>query len=371
MPGADFRLFVDNQQVDDAQLAAFSRIRVEQAIGLATAAELEVVIATGADGTWVGFDDPWLRPLARLRVEVRVGSGDYVALIDGPAVGQRFVLDAAPETSRVVVVVHDDSVLLDRDERVKVFENEPLARLIAGLIDDAGLDADVDPSLPDAASSLDRYIVQRGSSMQLLKTLARRHGMQVRVEPGSAPGRSTVVFGPTAPVDDGLPEIVLLGDQRNIAIFSAEYDALKAQAPRAASVQAIDRQTITASAAGARTAAMGDEAVHTLAAPATTLLAHHREEQSDIDEATAGVADVSAWAFTASGEVDSDLYPAVLRAWRRLAVAGAGPQLSGDYVVSRVLHEIDDAAYRQRFSLSRNARSADGGGVGAAPAGVF
>jgi hypothetical protein len=363
MPGATFRVFIDNQPASQEQLDTFGGIRVEQAIGMAAAGEFEVPLATGDDGSWSGFDDPFMKPFARLRVEIRLGDdGAFVPLIDGPVVGQRYELRAGPDTSRVVLVVHDDSVLLDREEKVAVFKNKPLAQLVKGLIGDAGLTPRVPPQLPDAGAALDRWVVQRGTAMQLLRTLARGLGMFAWVEPGDAPGASVGVFGPPQAIDEGLPELLLLGDDRNLARFDVEFDGLRPQSPHAAAVQAIDKKALQAQAKQADDTAMGDEPAHGLLTPAATFLAHTREEGADLDAATRGIANLSAWAWNAHGEVDNDLYGGVLRPHRKVSVAGAGPQLSGEWMVSRVMHRIGDAAYRQSFSLVRNARSAGGGG---------
>ncbi|NML16829.1 phage late control D family protein [Azohydromonas caseinilytica] len=373
MPTARYRVFVDDAPLGQAQLDLVRAVRVEQAIGLAAAAELELVLGTDDQGAWQGFDDAPAQPFARVRVELSPAEeAPFVPLIDGPVVGQRFELEAAPDASRLIAVVHDDSVLLDREEKVVVFKDEPLARLVRGLIEEGGLTARVSASLPDAASALERWIVQRGTNMQLLRTLARRLGMFAWVEPGESPGRSVGVFEALAAQDEGLPDLVLLGQARNLGRFSASFDALRPQAPRAAAVQLVDKRQLSARADQAGDPALGEEAAHGLVEPAATLLAHTREEQGDVDAATAAGANLSAWAYRAEGEVDSDLYPAVLRPHRRLRVTGVGPQLSGDYLVSRVLHHIDDAGYRQRFTLARNARSAAGaGGLGGLLSGVF
>lgn len=365
MPGAVFRVYIDNQPATQAQLDAFGPIRIEQAIGMAAAGEFEVPLATDTQGQWTGFDDPFLTAFSRLRLDVKVGDdGSFVPLIDGPVVGQRFELRAGPDQSKVVVLVHDDSVLLDREEKVAVFKNKPLASLVKDLITEPGLTARVTPQFPDQSSALDRWVVQRGTAIQLLRQLARRFGMFVYVEPGASPGQSVGVFEPPQAHDEGLPELLLLGDERNIARFDAEFDALRPQSPRAASVKAIDVKKVKAQAATADDTPLGDEPAHDLLTPAATLLAHTREEQGDIDAATQGLANLSGWAWSAHGEVDNDLYGGVLRPYRKLSVAGAGPQLSGEYMVSRVMHRLGDATYRQSFSLVRNARSAAGGGLG-------
>jgi hypothetical protein len=372
MPAAEFRLFVDNVAASADQLASFSLIRVEQAVGMASAAELQLSLVPDDDGNWSGFDEPSAQPFTRVRIEIKIDDADFVPLLDGPVVGQRFELDAQPDSSRLVVVAHDDSVLLDRDEKVAVFENVALATLIKNLIEEPGtITSRIAPGLPDAASAVDRFVVQRGTNMQTLRVLAKRFGMFVYVEPGDTPGQSVGVFEAAAAKDDGLPGIVLLGADRNIATFSAEFDALRPQTAKAGMVQAIDKQQLAGSATTASETVLGDQAAHAIVTAGATLLTQTREEQSDLDAATAAAVDISSWAFSARGEVDSDLYAGVLRPYRKLTVTGVGPQLSGDYMVSRVLHEIDDSGYRQSFSLSRNARSAGAAGGGSPLSGVF
>lgn len=371
MPTSEFRLYVDNQPASADRLAAFSSIRVEQAVGMAAAAELQMPLVPDDAGTWAGFDEPAAQPFARVRIDIKVGDGDFVALLDGPVVGQRFELDAAPDRSHLTIVAHDDSVLLDRDEKVVVHENEALPSLVRNLIEEPGLDSRVDVGLPDPASAVDRYFVQRGTNMQTLRSLARRFGMFVYVEPGDTPGRSVGVFEAATAHDDGLPQIVLLGADRNIATFSAEFDALRPQTAKAGTVRAIDKERINGEAGSAAAAALGDTAAHGLVTPAKTLLRGTREEQADLDAETSGLVDASSWAYAARGALDADLYAGVLRPHRKVTVIGIGPQLSGDYLIARVLHEISDGGYRQSFALARNARSAGGGAVGGLLSGVF
>ena len=363
MPTSEFRIYIDNEKASAEQLAAFSSIRVEQAVGMAAAAELQMPLVPDDDGVWAGFDEAAAQPFARVRIDIKVGDGDFVSLLDGPVVGQRFELDAAPDRSHLTIVAHDDSVL-DRDEKVAVHENEALSTLVKDLIEGPGLNSRVDAQLPDPDSAVDRYFVQRGTNMQTLRALAKRFGMFVYVEPGPKPGKSVGVFEAATARDDGLPQLVLLGADRNIATFSAEFDALRPQTAKAATVRAIDKEQISGEASSATEAALGDATAHSLVTPSKTLLRDTREEQADLDAETGGLVDASSWAYAARGELDADLYSGVLRPHRKLTVTGVGPQLSGDYLIARVLHEISDGGYRQSFALARNARSAGGAGGG-------
>lgn len=370
MPTAKLRLYLDNAPATEEQLATFGQIRIDQGIGVATEAEIDVPAGTDDGGTWQYLEDAFTQAFARVRVEVSVGGGDWVALIDGPVVAQRYSLQAAPESSRVTLVVHDDSVLLNRDETVVVYEDQSPSDIAEQLFGDAGLEPRVD-SVPAAGGAHTRYAVQRGTPMQMLRRLAREHGMFVYVEPGSSAGSSVGVFQRPQAQDDALPDLVLRGAERNIGSFSAEFDALRPQAPQAASVLANDRSVATAQAAEAPSTPLGPTPTHQVLTPAVTLLHDTREEQADLDAATAAAADLSAWAWTAQGEVSVDGYPGVLRPYRKVRVRGVGGHLSGDYLISRVAHEIRNAGYQQRFTLTRNARGAGTGGGSGLPGGVF
>jgi len=370
MPTAKMRMFLDNAPASEEQLTLFGAIRVDQGIGVATEAEIEVPVGTDDGGAWQYLEDAFVQPFARIRVEIKVGEGDYVALIDGPIVAQRFQLEASPESSHVTLIVHDDSVLLNRDESVASFEDLSPSDIAEQLFADAGMDPRVD-SVPAAGSAFKRYAVLRGTPMQMLRRLARDNGMFVYVEPGDTAGLSVGVFQRPQAADDELPDLVLLGTERNIGSFAAEFDALRPQAPKASSVLANDRSIVNAESPAAPGTPLGPEATHDTLTPATTLLTRTREEQADIDAATAAAADLSSWAWTAQGEVMADGYAGVLRPYRKVTVRGVGGYLSGDYLISRVAHEIHSSGYKQQFSLTRNARSAGAGGAPGLPGGVF
>lgn len=369
MPVARFRLFFDNAPAGQERLDRFSGIRVSQAIGVAAEAELELPIGTSLEGAWSGFDESFTEPFRRVRIEVQLDSDAFVALIDGPVVGTRFRLSASPDASRLTLVVQDDSVLLNRDEKVAFFEDMASHEIAEALYAEYGLQADVD-STPAAGSALTRMVVQRGTNMQLIKELARRHGMFAYVRPGDAPGASVGVFQRPRLAPGELPELLLLGPERNVDQFEMEFDALRPATAAAAGVRIIDKEVVSAETAAADLAPLGDEGAHdVLTAPAVTLLARTREEEADLDAATTATVNLSSWAYSARGAVDADRYAGVLAPHQVVRVAGVGPMLSGDYLVSQVTHVLSDAAYRQQFSLRRNARSA-GGGFGI-PGGLF
>jgi hypothetical protein len=368
---AQYRLYFDNAPVEQARVDRFSEIRVDQAIGMAAEAELQLPVGTDEGGLWSGQEEDFVQPLRRVRIEVRIGEGDFVPLIDGPIVASRFELKATPEESLVTLVVHDDSVLLNREEKVAVHVDKAAHEIAEALIAEKGLTPEV-TAAASGGSALTRFVVQRGTDMQLLRQLAGQTGMFAYVRPGPTPGVSAGVFAPPDLAPGDLPDLLLLGPDRNVASFTAEYDALRPLRARAASVAIADKAVLTAEADRADQAALGDAALHdTLGETGTTLLARGREEQADIDDATQSAVNLSSWAISAQGETDADRYPGVLAPYQVVGVTGVGGYLSGRYLISRVTHLLTDASYKQTFSLVRNARSAGaGGGVPSLPGGL-
>ncbi len=372
MPRAQYRLYFDNAPVEQERVDQFGEIRVDQAIGMAAEAELQLPVGTDQNGVWSGQGEDFVEPFKRVRIEVKVGDADFVPLIDGPIVANRFELKASPGQSHVPLIVHDDSVLLNRDEKVAIFEDKEAHEIAEDLITEYGLTAEVDAT-PSSGAVLTRYVVQRHTNMQLLRDLARRHGMFAYVKPGATPGVSIGVFARPSLDPGDLPEILLLGPDRNVASFSAEFDALRPLTAKAATIGFPGNEVLTAEAQSADLAALGDQAVHdALAQTGSALLVRTREEQADIDAATQAAVNLSAWAYSAGGEVDVDRYAGVLTPYQVVSVAGVGSHLSGNYLVSRVTHRLSDAGYHQQFTLLRNARSAGHGAGGAAiPGGIF
>ena len=361
---ADLRIYLNDAAATEEQLDEFREIRVDQAIGVATEAEFDIDLALDDAGGWSGIEEPFAQPFQRIRVEVKLGDGDFAPLIDGPIVAQRFELGAGPGESSMTLVVHDDSVFLNQTETVQLFEDMAAHEIAETLFGEFDLEPEVD-SVPNAGSAYTRYVVQRGTAMQLLRDLARRHGMFVYVRPGQTPGHSIGVFATPSLQAGDAPELLLLGEDRNIHTFTAEFDALQPLTARAGNVRISDKSVVTSEVDTPEQLMLGDDGTHDLVgAPGVSLLARTREEQSDLDAAATAAVDLSAFAYTATAELDANDYNRVLSPHQVISVAGPGGQLGGLYLISRVHHVINDDSYVQTLTLKRNARSAGGGGAG-------
>lgn len=364
MPVSEFRVFINDEGADEDTVARFTAVQVDQAIGMAAEAELRMEMSADAGGNWTDLEGDLAQPMQRVRVEVRVGNGDFVPLIDGPVVMHRFDFSSTPDRSTMTLIAQDDSVLLNQDEAVELFEDTSPDAIATTLMESAGLEVEAE-SVPDAGSSLTRYTVRRGTAMFLLKELARRHGMFVYVRPGEQPGKSVGVFSRPKLTAGDLPELLVMGATRNVNQITLEFDALRPMTAGASVVRVSDKAVLTSEATAPDLTPLADTPVHDLLTPARILLARTREEETDLDAATQAAVNTSSWAYTARGEVVADIYAGVLRPHEVVRLAGVGASFAGDYLISRVTHVLNSEKYLQRFTLLRNARTNGGGALNA------
>ena len=355
-----YRLYFDNAPADDERLALIEEIRVDQAIDLVAEAQIIFPIGRDQDGDWPGVLDDAIRPLTRVRIEVQIGEADFVPLIEGRVVAQRFEMGGGPNESHAVIVVNDESAMMNRGDKARLFEDMAPEDIAAQIFDEYAIDAETESS-GVGAPTLERVVTQRGTDFGLLRRIAREANMVVYVEPGSDPGTSIgrLRFLPTGEGD--LPELVLTGAERNVNKLTLELDALSPVKARGEGLDPANLNELSAEFDVSDTAILGDSATTETTEP-QTIFVEGVSDQTVLDASVQAAVDRGAWAYSGHGEVSAEIYPGVMRPYRVVAVAGAGTVLSGEYLISEVSHSLRDEGYTQTFTLRRNGLSSAGGG---------
>ncbi len=357
MATTEFRAYFDGTAATKDQLDRIESISVEQQLDTAWEARLQVPIRTNDDGSWAGADESFATAFARIRVEIRIGEGDFVPLIDGPVVGADTRMSAQPGQSTQTVIVQDDSVYLNRNADIDRFDGQADHEVAQALFLRVAQIATMDiETTPAPGTSRRRATVQRGTAMQLLRTLARRQGMHAYVLPGDAPGQSVGAFKRLPREADGLSDLVLLGEDRNVGEFHASSNQQQPSTVQTFSLDVTDKTVTQATSSFRNLELLGDQAALPNESDAATRLA--RPGADDLVDATQrveGEADRDSFAFTARGSVLSECYTDVLAPYRVVRVRGVVTALNGDYVIKRVAHRLTRSEYSQSFELLRNA----------------
>ncbi|MFQ5793434.1 MAG: hypothetical protein ACE5JP_00085 [Candidatus Bipolaricaulia bacterium] len=359
-----YRLFFNNKPATREQLDRVEEITVEQEVDMAWEARIEIPICVDEKGKWTGEDEDFMKPFSRIRVEIKIGKAPFVPLIDGPIVKSDSPKSSEPGQSAITLIVQDDSVFLNREDNVSRFEGRLDHEIAKQIFDDfeqiAATDID-DTSPPGSAPP---PVIQRGTSMQILRSLAKRQGMHAYVFPGDRPGQSVgnFKFFPK-PSDlpqqtDELPPLILLGSDRNIKSFNVKKNAQKPSVVRASTLRITDKGVVSSTASFRDRELLGQKAtLEEGEEPAVQILPPRQGESVDLDQAVSAKVDESSYAFEATGSVLEGCYLGVLRPYRLVTVKAGETPLSGNYLITKVTHGLTRSIYSQSFSLKTDAQS--------------
>jgi hypothetical protein len=370
MGAVEFKMYLDGNSATAEQLDKIDEIVVDQAVDKAWEARLKIPVCVNNDGKWEGEQEAWMKAFTRIRVEVNPGDGKFVPLIDGPVVGFDSARSAYPGKSEVTVVVHDDSALLNREAKVDVQQGQSDSDLARQIFLDAQLggtpDVEDTPPQPDSKTAAS---VQRGTPMQYLRELARRNqNWHAYVLPGRLPSQSIGCFKQYPTEVDGLPEMTLLGADRNIETFNVNNKAQTPCTVQAATLSIAHDSVKTATSSYRDATLMGDQvpdAANTN--QATCLLSPGQSDRVDLNHATRGAATESGFSLEATGTIVPFCYPAVLSPYRWVLVKISDSQFSTKYLITQVTHKLTRSIYTQSFSMKGNGVSEGQASNAAAP----
>ncbi|MCP4403245.1 MAG: hypothetical protein GY801_38795 [bacterium] len=363
MPGIEYRMFFNNSPATREQLDRVEEITVEQEVDMVWEARIKIPIRVDDKGNWTGGDEDFMASFSRVRVEIKIGGESFTPLIDGPIARIDSPMNSEPGQSSITLNVQDDSMYLNREERVSRFENLLDHEIARQIFEEFEQIASTDiENTPATGSSLPPVIVQRGTAMHILRSLARRQGKHAYVLPGDRSGQS-IGFFKSFPVNtDGLPPLILLGADRNIETFNARNDAQRPSTVRASTLSIMDKSITTGTSHFGDLELLGEEAgFENESDTAIHILPPYQGESIDINQAVAAEAARSSYAFEATGSVVGHCYQGVLCPYRVVCVRGADRESSGNHLIGKVTHTLTPSTYSQSFTLRRNARSAGSG----------
>lgn len=305
------------------------------------------------------LSSPLLKPFNRVIVVVTFNVIPYV-LMDGIITRQELAQGDQPGTSSLTVKGEDVSVMMDRHSRPVEHpaQDETLIalKIIATYARFGMIPLVIPPTILDPPIPVERVPVQRGTDLEYLREMAKRHGYVFYVSPGPVPFTNTAYFGP--PIRVGLPQpaiTVNMGPDTNARLDEASKDALT---PTMVEGGVQDR--LTNQRTPVRTFA-------SLRPPLAALpswlvdMANLRREQFqgpglNTVQAMAraqGTVEATMDAVKLSGELDSGMYGGVLQSRALVGVRGAGWTYDGLWYVKSVKHLVKVGSYTQRFELTR------------------
>lgn len=321
---------------------------------LASMFRLRLAIQRQSDGAWSHVDDERLR--AWKKVQILAGfDSDVEELITGYVTHVKPRFEPDPAECSLEIWGMDESVLLDREEKLKDWPNKKdsdVAREIFQLygFDVSGVE-DTEVIHDEAIST----IIQRETDMQFLKRLALRNGYVCYVENGKA------FFRP--PQVDAEPQPLLavhFGDETNVDRLRIEVNALTPAHVAMSQVDPASKEVLEAAAEISQQIAFGEVGADALLAagisPGRVQVAMNATTGTpEMAGLCQGLFHRAEWFVTAEGEVVSSDYGHVLKPRLPVTVKGVSETHSGVYFVCHVTHTFHANGYNQHFKARRNA----------------
>lgn len=362
MGNVSYTLLIDDEPASPDLLNVIQQIEIEDHAEMADMMRLSVAISVkdGCSG-WNVVDDNLFHRLAKIRVNVNLGSGKTEPLIEAYVTEANANFANQPGQSVLNVVAMEPTVLMNLLEAVKAWPNMADSDIAEAIFNNYQFDPVVDQTQPSWQEN-DYTTMQRGTDIQFLQSLARRNGYECYVElnPESALVEGHFHLPRLQRATQGVLS-VNMGDATNVNSFRARFDSLGPTTAKAANIDIeskddqssdVDKQALTD---------LGDTSSLPTDKPRQILLSETGlSGTAELQTAAQAEVDRASWAITAEGELNTVAYGRVLRAKRPVLVRGAGPQFSGTYYVQSVTHTINGDGYTQQFSLKRNASGLTG-----------
>lgn len=362
MPATRYRLYFDDKPATREQLDSVEEITVEQEIDMAWEARFQIPVCVDDKGKWKDENKEFMKAFSRARAEVQIGGDPFVPLIDGPIVAHDSDKSPEPGQSSIILIVRDDSVYLNREEKIASFKgrlDHEIAKEFFGKVPQIAK-SDVEPAAPRRGTgNLPSVQFLRGTPMQIIRLLARDQGMHAFVLPGDEPGQSIGCFKRFSTSLAGLPPLILLGKARNMETFSVTNDAESPSRFQAFFLDVIDKTAVDDTSGPGDLELFGSEPPFDFDEGDTAVQIALPGTASTVDTGRRAEAEAerASYAIEATGSVLPGCYPAVLRPYRTVCVQAINDRLSGEYMIRKVTHTLTRSRYSQAFTLMRNARS--------------
>jgi hypothetical protein len=299
-----------------------------------------------------------LKPFNRVRILLNIGSSSTV-LIDGYITHQELSPSNDPRMTTFSIIGEDVGVLLDLEEKSDThpaLSDDKIVQEIIKTYEKYGLKSEVAEPVLKEEPSVDQEVgSQETTDWRYISCLAHKYDFVFFIEPTGTLGENRAYWGPRDLVAKPQePLYVNMGPITNVSKIDVRYNAFDPSA-------VIGTLQVPFTSNNLSLDARESKRRHMSASPAIssqTFKRTTRFRESGVShisgtlESQAMVED-SVDAVTVSGELDIFKYGGILRAFRRVNLAGVGLKYDGLYYVRSVTHTLRSHEYLQRFVLSR------------------
>jgi len=303
---------------------------------------------------------PLLAPFTRVIVTVAL-DGQPQILLDGIITYLEFSPSLEPGNSILTITGEDVSVMMDLEEKSiehPALDDRSIVNSLISSYAQYGLQPKLSmPSVVDRPTQTERTPVQLGTDLEYIRSLAARYGFVFYIIPGALVGKNIAYWGPPQQKTTQLKAISFnLGSFTNVETLNFQYDALsptqitgQVQDRKTNQIQPLSKLTSQRSPLSEKPAITHQSRVREVKFRETARLTTQAQTyaQSSVDRSIDQV-------LTATGQLDTLVYGALLERGCLVPVRGIGYTYDGLYGVRQVTHTIQEGGtYKQQFTIAR------------------
>lgn len=343
---------IDGQEVDDIY-EDLIKLEVELDDQLAGMFRIRLPLVHQPDGTWTYLDDE--RFTLWKKTAIKAGFQDGTEdVLTGYITHVRPSFNPDPKQNVLEIWGMDESVLMDREEKLKDWPNKKDSDIAKDIFNLYGFTPEVEDTkvVHDEKVST---IIQRETDMRFLRRLALRNGFECCVE------NSTAYF--SKPRLDEKPQSLLayyFGDETNLNRLSIEVNGLTPVNASMYQVDRLNKKVLDTAIDSSQQKPMGKSGYSDFLAPGMNpalvyVSMNAVTGKPEMDALCQGFLHKAEWFVSADGEIAGNHYGHVLKARSKVTIKGIGETYSGVYYVSHVTHTYSPDGYVQHFKAKRNA----------------
>jgi hypothetical protein len=356
----EYKVLIDGNAADRKLYNMIESIVVEQGIDLASEARIDLELCADDQGKWRGTDEEHAKAWRRIRIELKNGKSGWVPLIEGPIVERGSTASSEPGQSMMTLIVRDDSVYLNQQATVEVFEdqsdNDVAKKLFKkGPITDVKMD-----TIPDRPADRRQQHVQCCTEIELLRQIAEPYDLHVYVKPGEQAGASVGYMKRIEPDKKAsLPALVLTGSDRNIESFHVR-DQFGEAATQTLGQLDIDGMKVAKTTSKWTQVDLADSksAVEDPKKLGNEIIRPFIAAFHVIEEIAKAMQQKRSLTVVATGSTRGGCYTGVLTPFDVVETGGVDQKLCTKWVIKEVTHTLGRSEYWQEFTLMTNAFAA-------------
>ncbi len=307
---------------------------------------------SGQDNDFPLLSDVHFEPEKELTVLLTVDQVPDV-LVAGPVTRHEIEIPNGGSGATLDVVGADRTVVMDREDKAKIWNGVTDSVAVSTILGGYQLVPDVTPTTT-VHTDLKHCLVQRETDLRFVRRLARRNGFWFWIS-SPAPGTNVAHFKRFTPAGTPGVEFAINAKASTVDAVSIAWDTERPAAAMLKQINLTDKSTLDGSVARSPLTGIASKGLADIVkATRSARLTVPADDAGDLTARAEALLIDDGWFVRARLTARLTVLKKVVHAHTLASLSGVGARHSGQYVVSRVVHDIDPDDDVMTIDLIRN-----------------